>query len=117
MVSIVAIITIFFALLGLSPLAVAQEEVEGLLTETLEEISSYEIPKEEILQMRLIESEIRAIRAETTLELQEKQTQREALLKIWKERYKIADDFKGWSLDLQTGKLQKIKEKQKEKTK
>lgn len=103
--------------LALSPLAGAEEGAQVPPAEmSASDISAatnpvlppafFDLPPIEVLQWRLLDAEGRAARAEIQFALQSFERQREAMLKVWQERYNL-DDLSGWQINPQEGKLQR----------
>ena len=62
--------------------------------------TSFSIPAEELYEWRILRAETQALQAESTLGIRERSDKLQALLILWKDRYKI-DDMKDWTLDIE----------------
>ena len=69
--------------------------------------SSFSLPVEEVYEWRLLQAETRALQAESALAIRERSEKLQALLALWKERYKI-DDMQNWSLNMEKRSIEPI---------
>lgn len=66
----------------------------------------YDLSKEDVLEWRALEAEMRAIRAESTMALREREAERAKILEKW--RVLVGEeDLTGWQVDLEAKKLRK----------
>ena len=67
---------------------------------------SYDLPRDQVQEYGRLEAEGRALRAETSLALQEVEKGRAEILEKWKAL--VGGDLSRWQLDLAKGQLKKI---------
>ena len=70
----------------------------------------FDVPAEEMLRLQLWESEIKSIQYEAKDAIQTRLRKKEALLAKWRKEFNIKD-FKGWEMDTNSNRLNRIKEK------
>lgn len=65
--------------------------------------TSYALPRDQVQEYRALEAESRALKAESTLALQDIESKRSAILEKWK--VLVGGNLQDWQLDLKEGKL------------